>query len=119
MKFSARHMTAAAYARTSALKRDAEPVAAKPEATQAASAVDHLRDSAQRTADRITARARAARELGTTAQDYRAAAAELEHQAARAETLLYGRVVQVFRAAAAENGLIADALDALVGEDKP
>ena len=118
MKFSTRHAKAANCARAGALKRNAEPAAVKPEAAQTATAVDRLRDSAHQTAGRAVARARAARELGAPAEGYRAAASELERQAARAETLLFDRAVQVFRAAAAENRLIADALDAIEGEDR-
>ena len=119
MRYSTHRTTATFDARAGALKPNAEPFAVKPEAAQTATVVDLLRDSARQTADRAIARAHAARELGATAQDYRAAAAELEHQAARAETLLFGQAVQVFRAAAAENHLIADALDVIEGEDRP
>ena len=99
-----------------ARERRAKPVAAPLNAAHPTFVVE-LRDTAQRTAEDIVARARAARELGASADSYRAAAAELDRQADRAETLLLGEAVQAFRAAAARNRLIADALDMIEGED--
>ena len=79
------------------------------------SAVARLREDSRRTADRLVARARAARRHGATADAYRISAEGLDCQADRAEALLFGRAVETFRAAAAENRLIADALEVLGG----
>ena len=78
-------------------------------------AVARLRDDARRTADRLVARARAARRHGATSDAYRTSAEGLDRQADRAEALLFGRAVETFRAAAAENRLVADALEVLEG----
>lgn len=78
-------------------------------------AATHLREEAWRTAGPIVARARAARRLGATADAYRISAEGLECQADRAEALLFGQAVETFRAAAAENRLVADALEVLEG----
>jgi len=86
-----------------------------PEASCAA-AVARLRQDARRAANRVVARACAARALEATAKSHRANALELERQAGRAESLLFGQVIDTFRAAAAENRLVADALDAMEGE---
>jgi hypothetical protein len=74
-------------------------------------AVARLRQDAQCVADHIIIRARAAHQLGATAEAYRTSALELERQAISSERLLFGRAVATFRTAAAENRLIADALD--------
>ncbi len=76
-------------------------------------AAARLRENAQGAADRIVARARAAYQLGATADAYRTSALELEYQATRAERLLFGQAVKLFRIAAAESRLIADALDTI------
>ncbi len=81
------------------------------------SAVARLRDNARRTADRVIARADAARRQGATAEAYRLSSVELERQATRAEKLLFSQTVKTFRAAAAESRLIADALDAITVYD--
>lgn len=78
-------------------------------------AMARLREDARCTAARVAARARAARRHGATADAYRISAEGLDRQADRAEALLFGRAVETFRAAAAENRLIADALEALEG----
>jgi hypothetical protein len=78
-------------------------------------AIARLREDVRRTADRLVARARAARRQGATADAYRISAEGLDRQANRAEELLFDRAVEVFRAAAAENRLIADALEVLEG----
>lgn len=78
-------------------------------------AVAHLREDARHTATHTVARARAARRHGATADAYRVSAEGLDSQADRAATLLFGRAVETFRAAAAENWLVADALEALEG----
>ena len=75
--------------------------------------VAHLREAAQCSADRVVAAAHAACRLGTTAEAYRISALELDHQANRAEGLLFSQAVKTFRAAAAENRLVADALDVI------
>ncbi len=77
--------------------------------------VAHLSEDVRHTADHIVARARAARRHGATADAYRVSAAGLDEQADRAEALLFARAVETFRAAAAENRLIADALEVLEG----
>ncbi len=76
-------------------------------------AVARLREDAQHVAARIVARARAAHQFGATAEAYRDSATELAREAARAERLLFGQTVKTFRAAAAENRLVADALDVI------
>lgn len=78
-------------------------------------AVARLRDDARRTADRLVARARAARRHGATSDAYRASAEGLDRQADRAEALMFDRAVETFRAAAEENRLVADALEVLEG----
>ena len=87
-----------------------------PNSAHPLTTVARMRQDAQRAADRIIDRACAARALGATAQMHRAGALELERQADRAEKLLFGQVVTACRAAAAENRLVADALDAMDGE---
>jgi len=82
--------------------------------TGAHATVARLRETAQRTADQVVARAHAARCLAT-AEAYRVGALELDHQAIRAENLLFGQAVETFRAAAAENRLMADALETIEG----
>jgi len=77
--------------------------------------VARLRATAQRTADQVVARAHAARCLGATAEAYRVGALELDRQAIRAENLLFGQAVETFRAAAAENRFMADALETIEG----
>ena len=78
-------------------------------------AITRLREDARRTADRLVARARAARRHGATADAYRTSAEGLDRQADRAEAQLFDRAVETFRAAAAENRLVADALEVLEG----
>ncbi len=78
-------------------------------------AVARLGKDARHTAAHIVACARAARRHGATADAYRISAEGLDGQADRAATLLFGRAVETFRAAAAESHLIADALEALEG----
>jgi len=80
--------------------------------------VARLRETAQLTAEHIVARAHAARCLGATAKAYRAGALELDRQAIQAEGLLFGQAIETFRAAAAENRLMADALEAIEGWDR-
>ena len=84
-------------------------------ATPACVAVARLGEEARRAAGRIVARARAARLTGATVEAYRASALELDHQATRAERLLFSQAVETFRAVAAENRLIADALEFIEG----
>lgn len=79
------------------------------------SEIVRLREDARSTAAHVTTRARAARRLGATADAYRINAEGLDAQADRAQRLLFGQAVASFRAAAAENHLIADALEALEG----
>jgi len=86
-----------------------------PETANRFAEIAMLRDEAQRTADYVVARARAARRLGATAAGYRTSAEGLDRQASRAEELLFGRALETFCAAAAENRLVADALDVLEG----
>ena len=90
-----------------------------PSSTVRFAAVAWLREDAWRTASRLVARARAARRHGITASAYRSSAEGLDCQADRAEALLFGRAVDTFRAAAAENRLVADALEALEGRTGP
>ena len=116
MTFPVPHAALAPSAAFADRGRDAEPMTIPPRAAHPAAAVVRLRAEARCTADRIVARALAARQLGATADAYRAAALELDRQADRAETLLFGQVVETFRAAAVENRLMADALDAVEGE---
>lgn len=75
--------------------------------------VARLCDTMQRTTGHIIARAHAARQLGATAKAYRSSALELDRQADCAERLLFSQAVATFRAAAAADLLIADALDVL------
>lgn len=75
--------------------------------------VARLCDTVQRTTGHIIARAHAARQLGATAKTYRSSALELDCQADRAERLLFSQAVATFREAAADNLLIADALDVI------
>lgn len=75
--------------------------------------IARLRQDVPRTADRLVARARAARRHGATADAYRTSAEGLDRQADRAEALVFNRAVETFRAAAAENRLVADALEVL------
>lgn len=84
-----------------------------PDTTRKYGAVAFLHQETKLVADRIVARARAARRSNATAQAYRRSAAELDRQAERAAGLLFGKACESFRAAAAKNWLIADALDAL------
>lgn len=72
-----------------------------------------LREETQRTADYIVKRARAARQLGATAETYRISALGLECRADGAKTLLLEEAVSTFRSAAVENRLIAEALETL------
>ena len=116
MKLPLPHATPTPSAAFAARGRDAEPMLTPPRAAYLAAAVARLHADARCTADRIVARALAARQFGATADAYRAAALELDRQADRAETLLFGQVVETFRAAAVENRLMADALDAVEGE---
>ncbi len=96
-----------------ARKRAAEPTDTAVDAAHFRAAVARLHEEAQQVADHVVTRARAARLRGATAEACRADALELEHQATRAERLLFSRAVEVFRAAAAESQLVADALDAI------
>ena len=93
--------------------RRAEPVNAIPNTARRFAAVARLRDQAQCVAGRVVVRAHAARELGATAEAYRSCALELERQAARAQELLFGQAALTLHAAAAENRLTADALEAI------
>ena len=77
--------------------------------------VARLHEEVRRTADYVITRARAAHRFGATAGAYRISAESLDRQANRAEELLYGQAVETFRAAAAENRLVADALEVLEG----
>ena len=78
-------------------------------------AVARLREEVQRVADHVVARAHAARQLGATAQTYRAYALSLDWQAGRAAGLLFSQAVETSHAAAAEHRLIADALEMIEG----
>lgn len=84
-----------------------------PDATRQYAAVACLNEEARCAADRIMAQVRTARRLDATAEAYRLRAAELDRQADRAANLLFGKVVETFRAAAAEDRFVADALDGL------
>lgn len=86
---------------------------ATPAATRHFAAIALLRKEVQRTTDDFVARAHAARRLGATAESYRFSALELDRQAGRAAALLFGQTVETFRAAAAENRLVADALETI------
>lgn len=88
---------------------------ATPDTTHPAATVARLREGARRAADRVVARARAARECGATAASYRTGASELERQADRAAGLVFGQAVETLRAAADESRLVANALDAIEG----
>jgi hypothetical protein len=87
-----------------------------PHAASRIAEVTRLREELKRTADYIIARAHGARRLGMTADAHRLNAAGLERQVGRAEILLFHQAVETFRAAAAENRLVADALDVLEGQ---
>ncbi len=76
-------------------------------------AVACLSEDAQRMADHIVVRARAAHRLGGTAEVYRVSAQELNRQADNAERLLFGQATEAFRAVAAESLLIAEAIEIL------
>ena len=91
------------------------PISGHPARVVSFAAVVQLREDARHTTAHIVARARAARRHGATADAYRISAEGLDSQADRAETLLFGRAVETFRAAATENRLIADALEVLDG----
>ena len=91
------------------------PTSGHPTRIASFAAVVQLREDIRHTAAHIVTRARAARRQGGTAAAYRASAEGLDSQADRAETLLFGRAVETFRAAATENRLIADALEVLEG----
>ncbi len=91
------------------------PIPCTPAQAVRFATVTHLGEDARRTAGHVVAQARAARRLGTTAHAYRIGAEVLDHQADRAQGLLFGQAVATFRAAAAENRLIADALEILEG----
>ncbi len=95
--------------------RETDPMGATPGTAHPTIAVARLHEEARCVADRVVARALAARRLGATAASCRLGASELEGQAGRAESLLFGRAVETFRAAAAESRLVADALDAIEG----
>lgn len=91
------------------------PIDARPNTASRFAVVTRLSEDAQCTADCIVSRARAARRLGATAEAYRLSALELDHQADRAEKLLFGQAVETFRRAAATCRLMADALEAIEG----
>ena len=91
------------------------PIPSSPAHAVRSAVVAHLREDARRMAGHIVTRARAARRHGVTADAYRTSAEGLDRQADRAEALLLDRAVETFRAAAAENRLIADALEAMEG----
>jgi len=93
--------------------QQAEPMNAPPNTAPRFAAVALLREQAQRVAGQVVIRAHAARELGATAEAYRSCAQELERQANRAKELLFGQAVETLNAAAAENRLTADALEAI------
>lgn len=84
-----------------------------PDTGRQFAAVAQLDEEAQRTAGYVVMRARAARRLGATAKAYCTSALALERHANGAEERRFGRAVETFRAAAAENWLIADALEVL------
>ena len=90
-------------------------MALNPATAHLSATVARLGEAALRSAGRVVAAAHAARCLGSTAEAYRINALELDHQANRAEGLLFGQAMDTFRAAAAEGRLIADALDAFEG----
>ena len=75
--------------------------------------VARLDEEVRRTADYIITRARAALRFGAAASAYRISAESLDRQASRAEELLHGQAAETFRTAAAENRLVADALESL------
>lgn len=86
-----------------------------PDTTRQYAAVTHLNEEARSTVDRIMAQVHVARRLDATAETYRLRATELDRQADRAANLLFGKAVETFRAAAAEERFVADALDAPYG----
>ena len=88
-------------------------MSATPDIADRPAVVARLCEAAQRIADHIVPRAWAAHRLGARAETYRVNAFELERQADRAEGLLFGQAVRTFRAAAAENRFMADALDGI------
>ena len=87
-----------------------------PDIVRRVAAVVCLREEVQRVADHVVARAHAARQLGGTAQTYRAYALSLDWQADHAEGLLFSQAVSTSRAIAAEHRLIADALEVIEGK---
>ena len=86
---------------------------ANPNTIRWFAAVALLRQQSERVAGRVVVRAHAARELGATTEAYRSCALELERQASRAEGLLFGQAALTLHAAADENRLTADALEAI------
>jgi len=95
---------------SSACGQGAELMSIVPDTPGRFARVTRLYDAVQRTTDHVVACAHAARQPGATAEFYRSIALDLDRQADRAETLLFSQAVATFRAAAAESGLIADAL---------
>lgn len=92
------------------------PADIRPDTTRQFAMVAHLVQDVQSTADYIVARARAVHWLGATAEAYRLSALEMDHQAERAERLLFGQAVETLRAAAATCRLTADALEIIEGD---
>ncbi len=84
-----------------------------PDTVRRFAAVAGLGENTQRIADRVVARARAAHRFGGTAEAYRVSTQELNRQADNAERLLFGQATETFRAAAAENRLVAEAIEIL------
>ena len=84
-----------------------------PEAAGWFVTVAHLRDTVQRTTNRVVGCAHAARRLGATAKSYHNSAVELRRQADHAETLLFSQAVMTFRTAAADHLLVAEALEVI------
>ncbi len=84
-----------------------------PDVARRFEAVACLGGDAQHMADHVVARARAAHRFGGTAEAYYVSAQGLDRQADNAERLLFGQATETFRAAAAENRLVAEAIEIL------
>ena len=89
---------------------------AHPSPARLSATVARLCEDAQRTAERIVADARDARQLSVRAEAYHRRASELERQAHHAEEMSRGWVVAASRAAAIEKRLVAEALEIIEGQ---
>jgi len=89
---------------------------AHPNPARLSATVARLCEDAQRTAERIVADARDARQLSVRAEAYHRRASELERQAHHAEEMSRGWVVTASRAAAIEKRLVAEALEIIEGQ---